>query len=94
MVEEETFYNCRNLTQVIMLEGEIGLTIGNRAFKGSELRSITIPLNVINIEDDAFRECYSLEHVSYNGIDYTSKTELINALEANGVTVSSFAFGD
>lgn len=61
-IGDDSFYNCINLTEVILPEG---LTdIGKFAFDGCKsLESIKIPLGVTIIDDGAFNECDKLTDV-------------------------------
>lgn len=68
-------------------------SIDNDAFrKCLSLESIEIPVSVTSIGDYAFNHCSSLSSVTYNGITYTSKSELENALKGNGVTLGYSIF--
>ena len=64
----------------------------NRAESDENVQKVVLSKNLEMIEENTFYNCYKLTEVSYNGIDYTSETELINALGTNGVTVGNSAF--
>lgn len=60
---EDAFYNCKDLTKVIIPEGVT--KIGNAAFwRCSELASITIPEGVTSIGSEAFSTCRSLTSIN------------------------------
>ena len=57
------FYNCNNLTSVIIPEGVT--TIGESAFQNcTGLTNVTIPQSVISIDDGAFDSCSALTDIS------------------------------
>lgn len=58
---DEVFYNCNNLENIII--SETSKYIGHRAFYGTALKSINIPNSVIEIGDNSFNQCKSLETV-------------------------------
>ena len=67
--------------------------IGNYAFMMCyKLTSITIPDSVTMIGSAVFRDCRALQSITYKGVAYTNKTELMNALKANNVTMGSYVF--
>ena len=57
------FYNCANLTSIILPEGMTSIK-GNMFFQCTNLQSITIPNSVTYIGKKAFWECTSLESVT------------------------------
>ena len=57
------FYNCANLTSIILPEGMTSIK-GNMFFQCTNLKSITIPNSVTYIGKNAFYECTSLESVT------------------------------
>lgn len=59
------FQNCENLAIVTLEDGV--QTIGNKAFKGTKIESITIPNSVTSIKSDAFANCSFLTIVNYTG---------------------------
>lgn len=82
------FYSCRNLKSVTLGEGTT--QIGSQAFMGcTNLDTIEIPDSVTSIDSSAFRKS-GLSSVRYKNITYTSKSALTNALESNGVSISSY----
>ena len=59
-IGDNAFYNCSNLTNVVIPESVIN--IGNSAFlRCSSLRSVVIPNGVKNIGNSAFMNCSNLE---------------------------------
>ena len=90
-IERGTFCNCSKLIKINMNNSVT--SIDNDAFrKCLSLESIEIPVSVTSIGDYAFNHCSSLSSVTYNGITYTSKSELENALKGNGVTLGYSIF--
>lgn len=68
-------------------------SIGNYAFRGTtSLAYVFIPNSVTYIGKSAFYSTPSLTSVNYNGTNYTSKSTLISALQANSVYVGNYAF--
>lgn len=57
------FYNCANLTSIILPEGMTSIK-GNMFYQCTNLKSITIPNSVTYIGKNAFYECTSLESVT------------------------------
>lgn len=61
-IGQNTFYGCRELTEVKFGSESSLTTIGNNAFSAcSSLKNITIPKGVISIGDATFNNCASLE---------------------------------
>ena len=85
------FLNATGLTSIKIPDGV--KEIGRAAFFNSGLTSITIPDSVTSIEDDAFASS-ALRSVTYKGATYTNKTELMNALTANNVSMGFTPFKD
>lgn len=66
-IGEDAFYNCTNLTNVIIPEGVT--SIGPCAFEGcSSLNSITIPNSIVEIGEKAFYDCTNLTSVQVSNI--------------------------
>ena len=62
-IGSSTFYNCSNLTSIILPEGVT--SIGGSAFEGcSSLTSINIPEDVMSIGNYAFLGCSSLTAIT------------------------------
>ena len=62
IIEDNTFWNCTNIREVIISESVT--SIGNGAFaKCSYLKEITIPESVKSIGENAFRGCYNLRKI-------------------------------
>ena len=62
-IGEGTFYGCTALTRIDIPENLKKIGVG--AFSGSGLKSITIPKNVVSIENLAFSDCKSLLNVYF-----------------------------
>ena len=62
-IGEGTFYGCTALTRIDIPENLKKIGVG--AFSGSGLKSITIPKNVVSIENLAFSNCKSLLNVDF-----------------------------
>lgn len=89
-IGDYAFYGCTGLTSIIIPDNVT--SIGYSAFNYcTSLTSIIIPDSVTSIGDIAFQSC-ALSSVTYKGIEYTSKTEILNALEENGVTLGNEVF--
>ena len=56
------------------------------------LTDISIPDGVTNIGPGAFDACTKLASVTYKGVTYHSRNELLSALSANNVAVESDMF--
>ena len=66
-IPEAAFKDCKSLSEVKFGDAGIG-EFGAQAFQGCEsLRSITIPEKIVSIGVDCFRDCTSLETVTYEG---------------------------
>ena len=67
-------------------------SIEEHAFSQSYLLKIEkLPDNIKVIEDSAFRHT-SIDSITYKGNTYTSQSQLITALESNGVEVGDWVF--
>ncbi len=89
-IGNSAFYNATSLTSVDIPNSVT--SIGNYAFSNTALTSVNIPASVQGIGNSAFANASSLTTVRYNGTDYTSKSAVISALQANGAYVTSNAF--
>lgn len=68
-------------------------TIGQYAvYSCNKLQSVTIGSGVTSIDNYAFYYNQNLSSVSYNGVEYTSKSALETALVGNGVTLGTGVF--
>ena len=64
-IVQDAFYECRNITNVIMSNGVT--SIGNLAFDFcSSLTSVTMPNSVTSIDDAAFSSCVNLRRINSN----------------------------
>lgn len=82
--EGGTFYNCINLSRVLMKEGKQNAWIGAITFEGcKKLEKIIIPGNYITIGEEAFSGCTSLKSVIYknNSNPYTKQKILTYAFK-------------
>lgn len=50
--------------------------IGQGAFSGSDIRTLTLPDSLSGIEENAFLNCQNLEKISYNGTENARETNL------------------
>ena len=78
----------------IVIPDNVTIILQSAFYNCSELTSITIPDKVTYIGQIAFYNCSELTSITYKGINYTSETELINALASNGVSVGVNAFNN
>ena len=69
--------------------------IGENAFMGTDITSVTIPENITNIGKDAFKNCYNLSTVNFNAVEcqdsdpYGSRTFYeAGKNKANGMTLT------
>ena len=68
-------------------------TMDGKCFQAcTSLTGITIPDSIVEIGNYNFIDCSSLASVTYKGVTYTKKTDAINALKVNGVTVGTGIF--
>ena len=98
-IKEDAFRDCKTITGVTI--GKEIKSIGNYAFYGTKIKEIVIPDNVVEIGDNAFENCSSLEKaVIGNGVkeiiantfmncSKLSQVELGNSLEKIGGTAFS-----
>jgi len=77
------FDDCTQITSVTILEGVT--TIGNYAFRGSGLTSVTIPASINSIGDRVFQDCNNLTSVTFNG--NTVRTISSTAFPGNLITL-------
>ena len=87
-IGKSAFGRCKNLTSIDLPKGLT--SIGEGAFGGcTGLTSISIPDGVTSIGAGAFDYCTKLASVTYKGVTYHSRNELLSALSVNNVTVES-----
>lgn len=87
------FYCCVKLTDINIPETVVD--INHYAFSCCiGLTTITIPDSVEYIGSGAFSSCQALSRVVYKGVEYTSKSAIIEALEGNGVELGEDIFTD
>ena len=85
-IGKSAFDMCKNLTSIDLPKGLT--SIGEGAFSGcTGLTSISIPDKVTSIGAGAFDACTKLASVTYKGVTYHSRNELLSALDANNVIV-------
>lgn len=89
-IGQTSLQNCKNITEVFINEGV--QKISYYAFSSCYgLTTITIP-STISIIDYAFSSCNNLTTVIYNGVEYTSKQALKDALTNNNVEFNDNVF--
>ena len=87
-IGKNAFWSCERLTSIDLPKGLT--SIGEGAFLGcTGLTDISIPDGVTNIGPGAFDGCTKLASVTYKGVTYHSREELLSALSANNVAVES-----
>ena len=87
-IGKSAFDTCTSLTSIDLPKGLT--SIGEGAFGGcTGLTSINIPDGVTSIGASAFNYCTKLASVTYKGVTYHSRNELLSALSVNNVTVES-----
>ncbi len=87
-IEQQAFYHCIKLTEVVMEEGvEV---IGKGAFEECTfLKKITFPSTLKRIEDYAFSGCSSLSSVRLsNSVEFLGKAVFIDCTQLSSVTLS------
>lgn len=106
MLGRQAFYGCTNLRSVKFISDSHLISIGEKAFTGcTSLREIDIPKSVLSLAPSAFKNCASLERVSFGGLDsnlstvcsecFRYCTNLVNIeLPSKVEVVSSLAFDD
>lgn len=88
-IPDEKFEACKKLTSVVIPTSV--RRIGREAFFDcGSLTSVVIPNSVTSIGDFAFYLCKQLSSVEYDGVIYTSKTDLKTSLKDNDVTIGSY----
>lgn len=97
-IGETIFTGCYNLKKVVILEGTTAIgsdifytDLGYSPFSGTQIQTIEFPSTIESIES-LFKGCESLTNIKYKDIVYTSKSELVTALNQNGVNVKSSIF--
>ena len=87
-IGKSAFDTCTSLTSIDLPKGLTSICEG--AFGGcTGLTSISIPDGVTSIGAGAFDYCTKLASVTYKGVTYHSRNELLSALSNNNVTVES-----
>lgn len=77
---------CQGLTNVDIPNSVT--TLGMKSFWGcSELQTVKLPDNIKKIEDVCFEACDKVNTITYKGTNYTSLTEIYNALINDGVSI-------
>lgn len=83
-IAQQAFYNCQNLTEVILQEGVT--SIGGRAFYNcSRITKLQVPDTLTDVAYNAFLDCTELLKQSYIGNDENPYVILLHA-EQNGET--------
>ncbi len=76
-----TFYQCTALSTVSL--GDKVQTIGQTAFSGSGLTSITLPSSLTSISDRAFEKCVKLTNITVEGTENWSGTYTWSSIPAH-----------
>ncbi len=66
LIKENAFTGYKNLINVIFESDNTLTSIGNNAFKESNIAEITIPKSVLKIGNEAFMECDNLKTVTFS----------------------------
>lgn len=84
VIEWNAFVNCDGLSSVVIPNNVA--TISHHAFSGCEkLKTVTLPSNLKEMGVSVFDECPKLTTIIYRNTTYTSKKEIIDALNKSGV---------
>lgn len=78
-----TFSRCEKLTTLNLPSNMHGLD--EETLKGTAIESITLPDQLTWLSARALSYMPNLKNVTYKGVTYTSASELLSVLEANGV---------
>lgn len=85
-IGSNVFNSFTSITSVIL--GDNLLSIGEDAFKGTSITSITLPSTIKNIEYCAFRSCDNLTKIYYNGtIDRYVEIELESEILSDTISL-------
>ena len=91
LINDSAFTECYDLAEVNLSEGLI--TIRSYAFSNcTSLTSITIPSTVTTIGTQRSFQNSGLTSVTYNGVTYTTDSEIRNAMGTSGVDVDTTTF--
>lgn len=90
-IEERAFYNCQNLTTMIIPEGVSTIETTDLFAACKSLTSVTLPSNLTAIGDEMFAGCYSLQgidlsHVKSIGRNAFSGCTSLTSLDMPSVT--------
>ena len=100
------FYDCESLSSILVDENNNyyktidGVLIDKEETEimccpiANGITTFEIPITVNKINSYAFKGCISLTGITYNGNTYTSKRELEDVLESNGVELGYSIFDD
>ena len=85
-IGDYAFNNCHLLTNVSL---NAGLTdIGDEAFKGCPITSVTIPANITNWGNSTFADCESLTSVIFtNGLGYIANSTFQNCTSLESIMI-------
>ena len=69
IIEENTFYECRNLIDTIVIPSTV-TQIRDEAFgECNQLTAVILPAGLLGIKREAFRNCFSLDYIECLGVN-------------------------
>lgn len=86
----QAFAGCKNVININIPEGVSFLA--SKAFSGCKITQVNIPSSITEIRSGVFAGCEKLTSIKYKNKEYSSKKQILDALESNHVILGDYIF--